>query len=165
MPEGNETIEREMLTLPKPQVRRVSPNDLPTIAELEDLCFSDPYPTYFLTLLAKDNPDTFLVAEQEGRIVGYAVTDRWRDHNHLVSIAVHPQHRRNGLGQMLLDRLEEGLGGGLMKLELRKTNLAALQFYLNNGFKRAGVREGYYGDGEDAILMEKRLGKGSRSTS
>ena len=151
-----------MLALSKPQVRRVVPNDLTSVSELEELCFADPYPSYFLRQLAEGNPYTFLVAEQNQRIIGYTVADKWRDHNHLVSIAVHPQHRRNGVGQVLLDRLEETLESGLVKLELRKSNLVALQFYLRNEFQHTGMRPGYYSDGEDAILMEKRIRKSSR---
>ncbi len=125
------------------------------VSQLEELCFPDPYPAYFLEQLAEANPETFLVAEREDRLVGYTVADRWRDHSHLVSIAVHPQNRRIGVGETLLVELENILGSGLLRLELRRSNLAALQFYLANGFKPIGTRPGYYGDAEEAILMEK----------
>ena len=146
-----------MQTLSETRVRRVSREDLPIVSKLEELCFSDPYPSYFLKQLAEANPETFLVAEREGRLVGYAVADKWQDHNHLVSIAVHPHNRRNGVGEALLAELEIILGRGLLRLELRKSNLAAMEFYIANGFKPIGTRPGYYGDGEDAILMEKRV--------
>ncbi len=68
------------------------------VSQLEELCFPDPYPAYFLKQLAEANPEAFLVAEREETLVGYAVADKWRDHNHLVSIAVHPHHRRIGVG-------------------------------------------------------------------
>ncbi len=64
-----------------------------------------------------------------------------------------------GPRQALLEGLEETLESGLVKLELRKSNLVALHFYLRNEFKQTGVRPGYYGDGEDAILMERRIRK------
>ncbi len=38
---------------------------------------------------------------------------------------------------------------------MRESNLAALRFYVANGFKPIGTRPGYYGDGEEAVLMEK----------
>ena len=127
------------------------------VSRLEELCFPDPYPSYFLEQLAEANSETFLVAELEGGLVGYVVADRWHDHNHLVSIAVHPHNRRTGVGEALLAELEEILGSGRLRLELRKSNLVALQFYLAKGFERVGRRPGYYGDGEEAILMEKRV--------
>ncbi len=150
-----------MLALRKPEVRQVSPDDLQTINKLEELCFKDPYPAYFLSQLAHDDRDTFLVALLDDRIVGYAVVDRWDDHDHLVSIAVHPQTRRIGVGQALLTKLEEKLDQRVLKLELRKSNDAALKFYCKNGFKETGLAGGYYNDGEDAILMEKQLQKTS----
>ncbi len=144
-----------MQTLSKTLVRRVSREDLPMVSRLEELSFPDPYPRYFLEQLAEANPETFLVAEREGKLVGYTVADQWRDHNHLVSIAVHPDNRRTGVGETLLVELENILESGLLRLELRKSNLAAMEFYMANGFKPMGTRPGYYGDGEDAILMEK----------
>lgn len=153
-----------MLSLRRPQIRPVASNDLPTVAELEELCFKDPYPPYFLAQLAHANQGTFLVSILDEKIVGYAVVDKWSDHNHLVSIAVHPQHRRIGLGGQLLESLEEMLDGRPLKLELRRSNDAALRFYLRSGFEQTGFIHSYYNDGEDAILMEKTLRKVSDQT-
>ncbi len=46
-----------------------------------------------------------------------------------------------------------------LKLEVRQSNLAAIHLYSKRGFTKTGVAEGYYGDGEDAIIMEKGLVK------
>ncbi len=138
---------------------------MPMVSQLEELCFPDPYPPYFLEQLAGANPETFLVAECEDGIVGYTVADRWRDHNHLVSIAVHPRKRRTGVGRTLLGELENILGSGLLRLELRNSNVAAMEFYLARGFKPIGTRPGYYGDGEDATIMEKRVRRTSIPTT
>src|SRR3989442_14739262 len=127
-----------------------------SVVELEKACFDDPYPRYFLEQLAAANPATFLVAVVEGRILGYAVIDRWEDHDHLLSIAVSGEHRRRGIGQRLLSAMDATLGSRQrMRLEVRKRNSAAIRFYLKNGFKETGIDEGYYRDGEDALLMER----------
>ncbi len=138
------------------EVRPVRPEDMESVYKLEEACFKDPYPSYFLDQLAEANPLSFLVATIKGNVVGYGVVDRWRDHDHLVSIAVHPEARRRGIGRRLLVALRAGLEVDKpLRLEVRRSNTAAMGLYLSNGFRRVGEVEGYYVDGEDAILMEK----------
>jgi ribosomal-protein-alanine N-acetyltransferase len=89
------------------------------------------------------------------KIVGYAVIDRWPDQEHLVSIAVVPESRKMGVGQALLDHLIKRVERGNLRLEVRRSNNAAVELYRKNGFVQTGVAHGYYTDGEDAIQMEK----------
>ncbi len=145
----------------RPAVRK----DLHAVSSLEELCFKDPYPPYFISQLAEANPDTFLVAEVNGGLVGYTVADRWMDHDHLVSIAVHPGNRRTRIGERLLLALEARLGTARpFKLEVRKSNFPALELYRKHGFQETDVILGYYSDGEDAIAMEKRRGQSIRNS-
>lgn len=130
--------------------------DIEQISALEQASFTDPYPSYFLSELARDNPDTFLVSTQNEAILGYAVVDRWEDHDHLISVAVVPESRRKGLGEALLRELEKRLSKDRpLRLEVRQGNMAAIRLYTKMGFAKTGVTEGYYADGEDALSMEK----------
>src|SRR6266851_1544760 len=72
------------------QIRRVKSDDISAISEIEQVSFKDPFPSYFFSQLADANPETFLVAILGGKIIGYAVVDRWPDQEHLVSIAISP---------------------------------------------------------------------------
>ncbi len=126
---------------------------------MEQVCFKDPFPSYFLSQLADANPDTFLVAVLGTKIVGYAVVDKWPDQEHLVSIAVIPESRKKGVAQALLENLIEKMRTGNMKLEVRRSNKAALDLYRKNGFIQTGMAYSYYTDGEDAIEMEKVIQK------
>ncbi len=147
-----------MLAVPELEIRKVLPGDMDSVVELENACFNDPYPRYFLEQLAVENLYTFLVAVAEGNILGYAVVDKWEDHDHLISIAVNRERRRRGIGQRLLSALGANLGNRQpMRLEVRRSNSAAIQFYLKNGFTETGTEEGYYRDGEDALLMEREV--------
>ena len=129
-----------------------------SVFELEQMCFSDPYPWLLLSELARKNPETFLVARVKDRIVGYAIIDRSMDLYHLVSIAVHPDFRRTGVATGLLHAVEERLTNrGPIRLEVRESNNAAIQFYLKHGFEKRDVVPGYYADGENAIVMEKPM--------
>ena len=146
-----------MLTVAKQDIRTVRQEDIEEISLLEEASFNDPYPSYFLSELARDNPETFLVLTLNNEIVGYGVVDRWADHDHLISIAVRPDSRRKGLGEALLVELEKRLSRERpLRLEVRQSNLAAIHLYSKRGFTKTGLAEGYYGDGEDAIIMEKR---------
>jgi len=149
-----------MQTIIEQNIRLVRQDDIAEISLLEDASFNEPYPSYFLSELARDNPETFLVLTLNNEIVAYGVVDHWEDHDHLISIAVRPDSRRKGLGEVLLVELEKRLSRERpLKLEVRQSNLAAIHLYSKRGFTKTGVAEGYYGDGEDAIIMEKRLVK------
>jgi len=139
-------------------IRAVNQDDIERVSMLEQASFNDPYPSYFLSELARDNPETFLVLTLNSEIVGYGVVDHWEDHDHLISIAVRPDCRRKGFGEALLVELEKRLSKERpLRLEVRQSNFPAIQLYLKRGFTKTGLAEGYYGDGENAIIMEKRL--------
>lgn len=149
----------EKLATQELQIRKVKTDDISPISEIEQVCFKDPFPSYFLSQLADANADTFIVAVMSGKIIGYAVIDKWPDQEHLVSIAVSPESRKKGVGQALLDDLVDKMQTGSVKLEVRRSNKAALDFYRKNGFIQTGVSHSYYTDGEDAIQMEKVIQK------
>ena len=149
-----------MQTTEEVNVRAVNQDDIERVSMLEQASFNDPYPSYFLSELARDNPETFLVLTLNNEIVGYGVVDRWEDHDHLISIAVRPDSRRKGLGEALLVELEKRLSNERpLRLEVRQSNFAVFHLYSKRGFTKTGLAEGYYGDGENAIVMEKRLVK------
>ena len=149
-----------MQTIQEVNIRPVKQDDIEHVSILEQASFKDPYPSYFLSELARDNPETFLVLTLNNEIIGYSVVDHWEDHDHLISIAVRSDSRRKGLGEALLVELEKRLSKERpLRLEVRQSNLAAIQLYLKRGFTKTGLAEGYYGDGENAITMEKRLAK------
>ena len=149
-----------MLTVAKQNIRRVRQDDIDAISLLEEASFNDPYPSYFLSELARDNPETFLVLTLNNEIVAYGIVDHWQDHDHLISIAVRPDSRRKGFGEALLVELEKRLSKERpLRLEVRQSNVTAIQLYSKRGFTKTGLAEGYYGDGENAIIMEKKLVK------
>ena len=149
-----------MLTIERPSIRPATQDDTNAISLLEEASFNDPYPSYFLSELARDNPETFLVLTLNNEIVAYGVVDHWEDHDHLISIAVRPDSRRRGFGEALLVELENRLSKERpVRLEVRQGNLAAIELYSKRGFTKTGVAEGYYGDGENAITMEKTFVK------
>jgi ribosomal-protein-alanine N-acetyltransferase len=137
-------------------IRPVGLDDIESISILEQASFNDPYPSYFLEELARDNPETFLVLTVNNKIVGYGIINHWEDHEHLISIAVDPNNRKKGFGERILVELEKRSSKTRpLRLEVRQSNVAAIQLYSKRGFTKTGLAEGYYADGEDAITMEK----------
>jgi len=90
-------------------------------------------------------------------IYGFAGFWVMADEAHITNIAVREQHRRQGLGELLLLSIFELAGkldAGLLTLEVRASNIPAQKLYLKYGFSEVGLRKGYYTDDkEDALIM------------
>lgn len=140
------------------RIRRAQPEDIAPVAELEKRCFSRPwsYQSFIFELESRDA--WFSVAEDDGRIVGFAILHRFIDEGELFNIAVDESFRRMGIGEMLLGNVIEGAKRyniGKIFLEVRKSNDPARSLYAKHGFEVCGLRKNYYDDPkEDAILME-----------
>ena len=108
------------------------------------------------------NPVSHLWALRKGEhILGYICFWMFAGEVHLLNIAIHPQHRRQGLGTALLKKMKSfALSQAIEKiyLEVRPSNVAARRFYTKAGFQERGRRKRYYTDtGEDAIVMSLEL--------
>jgi tRNA threonylcarbamoyladenosine biosynthesis protein TsaB len=104
------------------------------------------------------------VVRQRNQTVGFCMTLFAPDVAHVLVIAVKPAHQNQGAGTLLLNRCErEARARGLsaLMLEVRPSNVNALTFYRNLGFRQIAMRRDYYpaagGEREDACVMQKRL--------
>lgn len=93
-------------------------------------------------------------------VVGYLC--RWfvADEMHILNVAVHQAHRRQGIAAALLgETLAEAraLRSEAVTLEVRRGNLSARRLYEALRFEEVGVRRNYYGSGEDALIMRLAL--------
>lgn len=101
----------------------------------------------------------YVVAKKDGVVIGYAGMWLILDEGHITNIAVHPEYRGIGAGNLLLESLieicrTESITS--LTLEVRKSNLVAQNLYKKYGFLEQGIRKGYYGDNkEDAVIMWK----------
>ena len=98
----------------------------------------------------------FTVYMKDSHIIGFCVASGVLDQWELYKIAVTPQMQRQGVAQELLRDLEKRCMGTLF-LEVRESNQRAQEFYKQRGFRKIGVREAYYRDGESAYLYQKQL--------
>lgn len=142
-------------------IRPVRPEELVEILRVEYKCFPDPYPLDLLQHLQRENPLSFLVAEVDGRVVGYIIgTVRFPNVGHVLAIGVEPEYRGKGIGTALMKSIFEYFkkrGVGKVRLEARESNKVARQFYRSLGFVEVTKVPYYYSDGETAVLYEKDL--------
>jgi ribosomal-protein-alanine N-acetyltransferase len=138
------------------------PEDLDEVLDIERRSFTMPWSRGAFLYEMQQNPAARCwVMREDGRVVGYVCLWEIADELHITNIAVHPAHRRRGLGRRLLGGvIEDGRARGLrmVVLEERPSNREALPLYESFGFRVVGRRRGYYYDtGEDALVMEARL--------
>jgi ribosomal-protein-alanine N-acetyltransferase len=139
-------------------IRRMTLEDVPAVHEIDTLSFSLPWPERSFRFELTENPvSRGWVAEVDRRIAAMLVLWFIIDEAHVATIAVHPDFRRQGIGeQILLFALRSAQAEGARRafLEVRAGNVAAQAMYKKYGFEIAGVRRGYYRDNnEDALLM------------
>ncbi len=152
-------------------LRKFVINDLHRVMEINHACLPENYSDHFFLDLFRRFPETFLVAEEVGEVVGYIVCrvevglssfgfGGLMKKGHVVSVAMVNEHRRKGVGRELVLRAIEAMkayGAKQCYLEVRVTNEPAISLYKNIGFEVIRTSRGYYADGEDAYVMSRKL--------
>lgn len=137
--------------------RRMTPDDIGRIVQLEQVCFSDPWSSKLLEDALESRWDTLFVAEYQGEVCGYAALRVLAGEGEIQRIAVFPECRRLGIGRELMEAMVTfscEQGAEEMTLEVRAGNEAAIGLYKAYGFVEEGRRKCYYHDPtEDALIM------------
>ena len=144
-------------------MRDFTVGDLGRVLEIERRAFPIPWSAWAFIHAHMSSRSSIIVAELDGKVVGYAVFELQRRRGslvgHLTNLAVDEAYRRRGVGSTLLAeclRRMRKAGCSSVRLEVRESNSAARAFYRRHGFREVGRVRWYYGD-EDAILMELEL--------
>lgn len=132
---------------------------VPQVAELEKLCFPDPWSEESVGG-ELDNPlSLWLVAVEKEVVIGYIGSQAVMDEADIMNVAVHPAHRRKGIAEALLDALQSILaqtGVHSLTLEVRPSNASAIALYQKKGYLQVGRRPNYYHKPkEDALILRK----------
>jgi ribosomal-protein-alanine N-acetyltransferase len=137
-------------------IRRLIYADLPHVIAIERRSFPTPWSLAMFVLELSKASGICLAALDGDELVGYCVCSRYDTVWHLMNVAIDPDRRREGIAAALLTRLFEDAdkAGEQYTLEVRPSNDGAIALYEGFGFKRAGLRKGYYHDNkEDALIM------------
>ena len=132
---------------------------VPQVAELEKLCFSDPWSEQSIASELDNILALWYVALEDDRVVGYIGSQTVCGETDVMNIAVHPDYRRRGIGQILIEELireVKNLGSISLTLEVRSSNAPAVSLYEKLGFSQVGLRKNYYRNPkEDARILRK----------
>lgn len=140
-------------------LRPMSEAHLPQVVDIERRAYPFPWTEGIFRDCLKVGYSSWVVASPSGEVLAYALMSMAVGEAHVLNLCVEPAYHQQGLGKFLLahlQRLARGAGMELMLLEVRKSNAAALALYLGVGFKKLGVRKGYYPaheGSEDALLL------------
>ena len=142
-------------------IRKMNLGDVSAIAELEKICFSDPWSENSIASEVENPLSYWLVAEVDGVIAGYVGSQTVLDAADMMNLAVSPDYRRQGVGQALVNALVEHLRQNkviALLLEVRVSNAPAIALYKGLGFIQVGRRPKYYHNPrEDALILRKEL--------
>ncbi|HEU4366953.1 MAG TPA: ribosomal protein S18-alanine N-acetyltransferase [Methylomirabilota bacterium] len=150
---------------------RMRPEDLDEVLAIERVSFTMPWSRgAFLYEMQQNRVARCWVArDDDTHVVGYLCLWEVADELHITNVAVRPDARRHGIARGLLRTVLDDARGRDFKivvLEVRPSNRHAVTLYESLGFRIVGRRRGYYYDtGEDALVMEARLGDGDGNTA
>ncbi|MGY2129889.1 ribosomal protein S18-alanine N-acetyltransferase [Blastococcus sp. SYSU DS0617] len=134
--------------------------DLPAVMELEEELFAPDTWTaaMYREELARTDTRHYLVADDDGAVIGYAGLIAYDDEAHVATIGVTGARQGEGVGAQLLDALlaEADRRSPVVLLEVRADNEHAQELYRRRGFTEIGRRRGYYQpSGTDAVVMKR----------
>lgn len=119
-------------------IQKINVRDFPAITELDHLCFSEPWQLHPLSLsYCLRTADYASFIAYEGRPIAYQVSHQLFGQVHISRLAVHPDHRGQGLGKRLLWDLFEAFtikGETVFSVNTQSDNLASISLYQSLGF-------------------------------
>lgn len=152
-------------------LRRFNPADLDQVININRICLPENYAAYFFIDTFNSQPETFIVSEIQGRVVGYIMCRlehgfsdlrklRFAKKGHIVSVAVIPDFRRMGIGYALVTEALTALNRldvDECYLEVRINNDPAITLYRKMGFEITRTIPHYYYDASDAYVMTRAV--------
>jgi ribosomal-protein-alanine N-acetyltransferase len=144
----------------KAVIEDASIRDLDRLYEIETECFAEEaFTKAQVAQLLRGYSSIGLIARVEEQIVGFVIGDIYVDgkvlQGHICTIEVLPKFRRQGIGEKLLQEIEEIFRQKMVKasaLEVREDNVPAIAFYRKLGYDKIGRLKNYYGSAHGLYL-------------
>ena len=137
-------------------IRASEETDLARILQIEKSAFPNSAWTRAMIsneLILKVDRKTWVI-DSDKELVGYCMLRYGPNEVRLINMAVDPSLQKMGIGKKLLNHFLNNIPKDYSAyLEVKRGNFPAIKLYLNAGFKDIAIREDYYPDGEDAIVM------------
>ena len=141
------------------EIQKMTDAHVVQVADIEKLCFSDPWSEKSVASELNNPLSLWLVACSHATVAGYVGSQSVGDEADMMNVAVHPDFRRRGIAQKLVTELIKALsekGVKSLALEVRESNAPAIALYKQLGFQQVGLRPNYYRNPkENALIMRK----------
>ncbi len=136
----------------------ITKSDAKELSRLDEKCFSSPWSESSFLSEASNPLAQYVIAKTDEKIIGYAGFWQVVDEGQITNIAVLEEYRRRKVAQQMLEILMEKarkMQISVLSLEVRESNLPAINLYEKFDFKKVGIRKDYYKNPtENAVLMD-----------
>jgi ribosomal-protein-alanine N-acetyltransferase len=143
------------------QFRKMQHQDIAEVYQIECDLFQDPwsYESFIRDVEDEQIASAFVVENAiTAEIAGYAICWKYSAEIHIGNVAVSRKWQRQGIGTFILNNLLEYFKDvEISYLEVREHNQPAISLYQKFGFETTYVRKSYYPDGENALVMVKKI--------
>jgi ribosomal-protein-alanine N-acetyltransferase len=153
------------------KLRSHTPEDLESLYQIDQLCY-EPEIAYsrpeIKAYLRFPGAECVISETGRGKIAGFCLAAYEKPLGYVITMDVAPRYRRQGVAQALLEEIEQRLAVQNVRevwLETATDNEPAIAFWQKHGYRKGGVRKGYYPGGRDAYTMRKALGSPSRGAT
>lgn len=142
-------------------IRKATAEDVSSILNLERMCFkNNAYSEEQIRWILADSDYQVFLFEEDGQEIGALMLTSYRKRGKVISVGVHPDWRKRGIGRQLMEWGERCfLDSGVRRVDLEVWvgNQEAISFYESLGYKIAGTLRAYYSGKLDAHKMRKEL--------
>ncbi len=147
-----------------PLIRPFKTTDIESVVRISKISLNEEYDTQVYYSIYESWNGVFLVAVENGVVIGFINgLFEGNERSRILMLAVHPEHRKKGIGNHLLENfisVAGSIGVNKVVLEVRPSNLNSRKFYINRRFRPVDRIKDFYVNGEDCIRMERRLSGG-----
>jgi ribosomal-protein-alanine N-acetyltransferase len=147
--------------VPCVQFRWMIRRDMPAVLAIESSSFEFPWSEEKFIRVLRQRDCIGMVAERNEEVAGFMIYELHKTRIHILSLAVHPEVRREGVGKAMTEKLVSKLSyqrRNRIVLEVRETNLSAQLFFRQLGFRANRILKDFYEEtSEDAFVMDFRV--------
>ena len=140
-------------------IRYARSNDFDRIYEIEKRVFSNPWSKESIKKeLDNYSKSLNLISEIDGQLMGYFFSHMISNEVHILNIAIDVSFQHRGNGEAFFNHIfKKYLEYANVFLEVKRTNLPAINLYHKFGFEEIDIRKMYYSDGQDAVVMSRKV--------
>lgn len=140
------------------KIRNIENSDIPTLVALEEELLKETVGEEMLAAELHNKFAKFFVATYNNQVIGYLSCWMVEEIVDIINVVIDKTYQHQGYGQALFLEMEKEakiLGCNQIMLEVKETNLQAINFYIKQGYEQISIRKNYYQDRTNALIMKK----------